>query len=216
MKRAVILETLERSGIIAVIRLRSADKLTEIIDALISGGIQALEITMTTPNAVEIIRDTSQNLSADFIIGAGTVLDSDTAVAVIRAGAQFVVSPVFKPEIISVVHQYDKVAIPGAFSATEILAAWESGADMVKVFPATVLGLRYFKDIHGPLPQVKLTPTGGVSLSNAEEFIRCGAVCLGVGSALLDKELIRKQDWTALTQRARQFKAAVARGRTEK
>jgi len=216
VKRAVILETLERSGIIAVIRLRSADKLTEIIDALISGGIQALEITMTTPNAVEIIRDTSQNLSADFIIGAGTVLDSDTAVAVIRAGAQFVVSPVFKPEIISVVHQYDKVAIPGAFSATEILAAWESGADMVKVFPATVLGLRYFKDIHGPLPQVKLTPTGGVSLSNAEEFIRCGAVCLGVGSALLDKELIRKQDWTALTQRARQFKAAVARGRTEK
>lgn len=216
MKRAIILETLERSGIIAVIRLRSADKLTEIIDALISGGIRALEITMTTPNAVEIIRDTSQNLSADFIIGAGTVLDSDTAVAVIRAGAQFVVSPVFKPEIISVAHQYDKVAIPGAFSATEILAAWESGADMVKVFPATVLGPRYFKDIHGPLPQVKLTPTGGVSLSNAKEFIRCGAVCLGVGSALLDKELIRKQDWTALTQRARQFKAAVARGRTEK
>ncbi|MGC9364044.1 MAG: bifunctional 4-hydroxy-2-oxoglutarate aldolase/2-dehydro-3-deoxy-phosphogluconate aldolase [Fidelibacterota bacterium] len=216
MKRAIIQETLERSGIMAVIRLRNADKLTEIIDALINGGIRALEITMTTPNAVEIIRDTSQNLSADFIIGAGTVLNAEAAEAVIQAGAQFVVSPVFKPEIISVAHKHDKVAIPGAFSATEILVAWESGADMVKVFPATVLGPRYFKDIHGPLPQVKLTPTGGVSLSNAEEFIRCGAVCLGVGSALLDKDLIWGQNWAALTEKARQFRAAVEKGRALK
>lgn len=216
MKRAMIRETLEQSGVIAVIRQKSADNLTEIINALLSGEIRALEVTMTAPNAVDIIRTINRGLSADFLIGAGTVLDSDTAEAVIRAGAQFVVSPVFRPEIISVAHRYDKVAIPGAFSATEILAAWESGADMVKVFPATVLGPRYFRDIHGPLPQIKLIPSGGVSLRNAAEFVRCGAVCLGVGGALLDRELIRNRDWTALTQRARQFKAAVERGRAEK
>jgi 2-dehydro-3-deoxyphosphogluconate aldolase/(4S)-4-hydroxy-2-oxoglutarate aldolase len=128
-------------------------------------------------------------------------------------GAQFVVSPVYNPAVVKLAHRFEKAVMPGAFSPTEILNAWNGGADIVKVFPATALGPKYFKDIHGPLPQVKLTPTGGVTLENAEEFIRCGAVCLGVGTALLDKEMIKKQDWQALAERARQFKAAVERGR---
>jgi len=213
MNRQAIVQKIEESGIVAVIRLNGSDHLDKIIEALAKGGVRALEITMTTPNAVEIIGNISKTLSDEFLIGAGTVLDSEIAEAVINAGAQFVVSPVFKPAIIETVHKFDKAVLPGAFSATEILAAWEAGADIVKVFPATVVGPGYFKDIHGPLPQIKLTPTGGVTVDNAEEFIRCGAVCLGVGSALLDKKMIQKQDWQGLTERARQFKAAVERGR---
>jgi len=213
MNRLEIVQKIEESGIVAVIRLNGSDHLDKIIDALAKGGVRALEITMTTPNAVEMIREVSGTLSDEFLIGAGTVLDAETAEAVINAGAQFVVSPVFKPEIIKTVHKYNKAVMSGAFSATEILAAWETGSDIVKVFPATVVGPRYFKDIHGPLPQIKLMPTGGVTVDNAEEFIRCGAVCLGVGSALLDKKMIKDQDWPGLTVRARQFTAAVERGR---
>jgi len=213
MNRQEIVQKIEESGIVAVIRLNGSDHLDKIIEALANGGVRVLEITMTTPNAVEIIREISQTLSSEFLIGAGTVLDSDTAEAVINAGSQFIVSPVFKPEIIEIAHKFDKAMMSGAFSATEILAAWEAGADIVKVFPATVVGPGYFKDIHGPLPQIKLTPTGGVTVDNAEEFIRCGAVCLGVGSALLDKKMIQNQEWQGLTERARQFKAAVERGR---
>jgi len=213
MNRQEIVQKIEETGILAVVRLNGSDNLDKIIEELANGGVRALEITMTTPNAVEIIRNISKTLSDEFLIGAGTVLDPDTAEAVINAGAQFVVSPVFKPAIIETAHKYDKAVLSGAFSATEILAAWEAGADIVKVFPATVVGPRYFKDIHGPLPQIKLTPTGGVTIDNAEEFIRCGAVCLGVGSALLDKQMIKNQDWQGLTERAQQFKAAVERGR---
>lgn len=215
MNRREIVQKLEDSGIIAVIRLDGSDHLDQIISALIRGGVRALEITMTTPNAVEIIRQMSHNLSEDFLIGAGTVLDPETAEDVINAGAQFVVSPIFKPAIIKTGHRYDKAVMAGAFSATEIFAAWEAGADIVKVFPATVVGPRYFKDIHGPLPYIKLTPTGGVTVENAAEFIRCGAVCLGVGSALLDKQMIKNQDWNRLAERARQFKNAVEFGRRE-
>ncbi len=213
MNRQDIVKKLEDSGIVAVIRLNKADHLEKIIEALTGGEVRALEITMTTPGAVEIIRNISKTLSDDFLIGAGTVLNLNDTEAVIDAGAQFVVSPVYNPAVVKLAHRFEKAVMPGAFSPTEILNAWNGGADIVKVFPATALGPKYFKDIHGPLPQVKLTPTGGVTLENAEEFIRCGAVCLGVGTALLDKEMIKKQDWQALAERARQFKAAVERGR---
>jgi 2-dehydro-3-deoxyphosphogluconate aldolase/(4S)-4-hydroxy-2-oxoglutarate aldolase len=214
MNRKETVKKLEDSGIIAVVRLQDADNLNNIIAALERGGVRALEITMTTPNAVAIIRDISQTLSSDFLIGAGTVLRPADAEAVIQAGAQFVVSPVFYPEVVKMVHKYDRVVIPGAFSATEIFAAWNAGADVVKVFPATALGPRYFKDIHGPLPQIKLTPTGGVTVDNAAEFMRCGAVFLGAGSALLDKKMIQEQDWQSLEARARAFKNAVESGRS--
>ncbi len=213
MNRQEIVKRIEESGIVAVLRLSSPENLNKIIAALARGGVRALEITMTTPNAVEIIRNISKTLPSEFLIGAGTVLSPEAAREVIEAGAQFVVSPVFNPEVIRVAHGYDKAVLPGAFTATEIFAAWQAGADIVKVFPATAVGPKYFKDIHGPLPQIKLTPTGGVTVDNAEEFIRCGTVCLGVGSALLDKQMIKNRDWVGLEANARAFKSAVDRGR---
>ncbi|TFG95482.1 MAG: bifunctional 4-hydroxy-2-oxoglutarate aldolase/2-dehydro-3-deoxy-phosphogluconate aldolase, partial [Calditrichales bacterium] len=164
-----------QSGVIAVIRLNDVSKLEQIISALSSGGIYALEITLTTPNAVKIIAELARSTGKDFLIGAGTVLRPHEAEAVLAAGAQFVVSPVFNKQVVDLTTQADKVSIPGAFSSTEILQAWDSGADIVKIFPATALGPNYFKDIHGPLPGIRLTPTGGVSLENAADFIRAGA-----------------------------------------
>jgi 2-dehydro-3-deoxyphosphogluconate aldolase/(4S)-4-hydroxy-2-oxoglutarate aldolase len=172
-----------------------------------------MEITMTTPNAIEIINEFSSQIGDDFILGAGTVLDSETARSVLLAGAQFVVSPVTNIDMIRTVHRYDKAVFPGAFTPTEILNAWENGADIVKVFPATAVGPQFFKDIHGPLPQIRLTPTGGVSLENAGDFIRCGASCLGVGTALLNKKMIAESDWHTLTEHAKKFVAEVQQAR---
>ena len=190
MDRIEILNKIEESGVVAVIRLNGKENLDQIINSLASGGITAIEITMTTPNAVEYIQEFSSKYANKFLIGAGTVTDAEMAIKVIDAGAEFVVSPIIKPEIIHTAHEYEKVVFPGAFSPTEIFTAWENGADVVKVFPATALGPQYFKDIHGPLPYIKLTPTGGVSLENAADFMRAGAVCIGVGTSLLDKKMI--------------------------
>ncbi|HRU46677.1 MAG TPA: bifunctional 4-hydroxy-2-oxoglutarate aldolase/2-dehydro-3-deoxy-phosphogluconate aldolase, partial [Candidatus Marinimicrobia bacterium] len=190
------------SGLVAVIRLDSGEKLPGIISALRQGGINALEITMTTPGALEIIKNFAAQTGTDFLIGAGSVLDAETARLAILNGAQFIVGPIFNPEVIRMCHRYDKPAIPGAFTPTEILTAWEQGADLVKVFPTTALGPSYIKDILGPLPQVKLLPTGGVTLENAAEFIRSGACCLGVGTALLNKKMIAADDWQALAKHA--------------
>jgi len=213
MNRREIAEAIENTGVVAVIRLSDTQKLKKIIDALSSGGMRAIEITMTTPDAISVISEISEQVGEGFIIGAGTVLDPETARSAILAGAEFIVSPIHDPEVTRMAHRYDKVAVPGAFTATEILQAWEQGADVVKIFPATAVGPKYFKDIHGPLPQVKLSPTGGVNLDNAAEFIRKGAVFLGVGSALLDKELIANEDWDGLAAHAAKFIEAVERGR---
>ncbi len=213
MTRSEILKSIADSGIVAVIRLSDAEKLQNIISSLEKGGIKALEITMTTPNAIGIIKDLSEKLDDNFLIGAGTVLDGETAEKVINAGAQFVVSPILNPDVISMSHKYDKVCIPGAFSPTEILSAWNLGADVVKIFPATALGPGFFKDIHGPLPDIRMTPTGGVSLENAAEFIKAGAYCLGVGTALLNKKMIADGDWDGLADRAARFVAEIKKGR---
>lgn len=215
MNKHEILTKIEQSGVIAVIRLDSSEKLPKIIEALSKGGLRALEITMTTPNAIEIIRETAKELSDDFILGVGTVLDEETARMAILAGAEFVVSPVLNISLIKMVNRYGKLMISGAFTPTEILSAWDNGADLVKVFPATVMGPRYFKDIKGPLPQIKLTPTGGVSLENTAEFIKAGATCVGVGSALLNKRMIADNDWQALADHAAKFKAEIQKGRKE-
>jgi len=154
----------EACGVVAVIRLQDSSKLRAVIDALAAGGVKALEVTMTVPRAIELIGEIAPTLPPDFVIGAGTVVDPDTAHAAILAGARFIVGPVLRPAVIDVCHRYDVAVMPGCFSPTEILTAWEAGADVVKVFPATALGPSYFKDIRGPLPQLKLMPTGGVSL----------------------------------------------------
>lgn len=213
MQRSEILAKLENAGIVAVMRLNDVTYLMEIVQALADGGVKTLEITMTSPNAPALINRLAQNLDTSYLIGAGTVTDITAAQQVIQAGAQFVVSPIFTPAVIAKVHEYDKVAVCGAFSPTEIFAAWQAGADLVKVFPATALGPQFFKDIHGPFPNIKLTPTGGVSVENAAEFIKAGAVCLGVGTALLDKQLIKNRDWKGLAARAAAFMRAVNQGR---
>ncbi|OQC46871.1 MAG: KHG/KDPG aldolase [Candidatus Marinimicrobia bacterium ADurb.Bin030] len=216
MDRQTITAKLIESGLVAVIRLDSGEKLPGIISALRQGGINALEITMTTPGALAIIKNFAAQTGKDFLIGAGSVLDAETARLAILNGAQFIVGPIFNPEVIRMCHRYDKPAIPGAFTPTEILTAWEQGADLVKVFPTTALGPSYIKDILGPLPQVKLLPTGGVTLENAAEFIRSGACCLGVGTALLNKKMIAADDWQALAKHAEAFRSAVLTGRSSK
>jgi 2-dehydro-3-deoxyphosphogluconate aldolase/(4S)-4-hydroxy-2-oxoglutarate aldolase len=198
-----------RLGVIAVIRLQDPSKLRAVIDALAAGGIRALEVTMTVPGAVELIADVAPTLPDGFLIGAGTVLDAATARRVIDAGAQFVVSPVLRRAVIAEVHRLDRPVVPGCFSPTEILDAWEAGADIIKVFPATPLGPGFFRDVRGPLPQVKLMPTGGVSIENADEWIRAGAVAVGIGSALLDPRAIALGDFASITEKARRVIANV-------
>lgn len=206
------LNIIEETGVIAVIRLSDPGIMKPLGKALVAGGVRCIEVTMTTPNAVGIIHELF-NDNNEMLIGAGTVTCEKEAEKVIEAGAEFVVSPVMRPEIISAVKKHEKVMISGAFTPTEILEAWETGADIIKVFPATALGPKFFKDIHGPLPQIKLTPTGGVDVKNTAEFIRSGAVCIGVGSALLNKELIEKKDWHGIEHLAKAFCEQVRIGR---
>src|SRR5205807_6216827 len=184
------------------------------VDALAEGGVRALEVTMTVPGAVELIRQLAPTLPAGFLLGAGTVTDPDTATAVIDAGASFVVSPVFRPDVIAACHRRDVVAMPGCFSPTEILAAHDAGADIVKVFPATALGPQFIRDVRAPLPQVKLMPTGGVTLDNAGDWIRAGAVAVGIGSALVDTKAIEEGRFDVITANARRVIASVANARS--
>jgi len=202
MKKDAALELVLSSKVIAVIRMSDTEKLAKVVEAVKAGGVRAIEITMTTPSALEIIAAMAKKKAPDVLIGAGTVLDPETAVQAIHAGADFIVSPVTNPALITVCRRYDKLVAPGAFSPTEILTAWQSGADIVKVFPATSVGPKYFKDIQGPLPQVRLMPTGGVSLENARDFIASGACCVAIGTALLDKKAIDAGNWDVLTQKA--------------
>ena len=212
--RGDIVRDIEHSGVIAVIRLPDAGQLRAAADALAEGGVRVLEVTMTVPGAVRIIEELSAALPAGILVGAGTVVDAETARQVILAGARFVVSPVFRPELIETGHVHDIPVMPGCFTPTEILTAWDAGADVVKVFPATALGPTFFRDVRGPLPQVKLMPTGGVTVENAGDWIRAGAVARGVGTALVDREAVRERRFGHITAQARRFVAAVqlARG----
>lgn len=211
--RVDVTRAIEQHGVVAVIRLKDPDRLRGVVDALAEGGVRALEVTMTVPRAIEMIGQLAPTLPPGFLLGAGTVLDSETARLAILAGARFVVSPVFRPEVVAICHRYDVAAMPGCFTPTEILAAWEAGADVVKVFPATALGPGFFKDVRGPLPQVKLMPTGGVSLTNAGDWIRAGAVAVGVGTALLDAKAIAAGDFGVITTNARTIVASVEAAR---
>jgi len=170
--------------------------------------VSAIEITMTVPRATELIRELA-GLLPEALIGAGTVMDAQTAKTVIAAGARFVVSPVFRPAIVSACHELDVPACPGCFTPTEIAAAWEAGGDIIKVFPSTSLGPTYFKDLRGPLPSIKLMPTGGVTKENAGDWIRAGAVAVGAGSALVDPRAVDARNFDAITANARAFVAAV-------
>lgn len=213
MSRSDTLAEIERVGVIAVIRADSPDAMVDVARALGAGGVTACEVTMTVPGAIDAIGAVSRALGDDVLVGVGTCLDAATADDAIDAGAQFVVSPVLDPEVIAAAHRRDKVAIPGALTPTEALTAWNAGADVVKIFPANHFGPRYFRDLHGPLPQLRLTPTGGVDLDTTPRWIEAGAVAVGVGSALVRRELIEAADWDQLTDLAGRYVAAVAAAR---
>src|SRR5580698_7130848 len=193
------------AGVVAVIRAQSKDQLIGLTEALLAGGVPAIEVTMSTPKAIAGIEMLADRFGDTAVIGVGTVLDAATAQAAIAAGAQFVVSPTFDPGIVQTTKNSGKISIPGAFTPTEILRAWTAGADVVKVFPSTALGPGYFKDILAPLPQLRLTPTGGVDLKNAPDWIKAGAVFVGAGSSLVTKDALAKNDWTSVTTNAKAF-----------
>jgi 2-dehydro-3-deoxyphosphogluconate aldolase/(4S)-4-hydroxy-2-oxoglutarate aldolase len=210
MKRASrvdALRTIERQRAIAVVRLDDAAQLLAVIEALAAGDVGVVEITVTIPGALEALGALRSKLDSRILIGAGSVLDPETARLAILAGAAFVVGPAFRPDVVSLCHRYDVLAIPGAYTPTEIVAAWEAGADLVKVFPAGGLGPSYLRDLAGPLPGVRLVPTGGVTLENAAAFLAAGAFAVGVGGALVPRDA--KGDYARITEHARQLSRAV-------
>jgi 2-dehydro-3-deoxyphosphogluconate aldolase/(4S)-4-hydroxy-2-oxoglutarate aldolase len=215
--RREVVDALERLGVVAIIRMKDAARLRDVFDALAEGGVRAIEVTMTVPDAVSLIRKLAAAISpsSGLLLGAGTVVDADTARAVIDAGARFVVSPVFRPEVVKACHERGAAAAPGCFTPTEMLNAHDLGADVVKVFPATALGPQFIKDVRAPLPQLKLMPTGGVSLDNAGDWIRAGAVAVGAGSALLDARAIDEGRLDVITANARRIVASVAAARAK-
>ena len=200
------------TGVVAVIRTTGSDQLLKVSQAVREVGAPCIEIAMTTPNAMRLLKDVAGEL--DYVlIGAGTILDPETARAAIFAGAQYIVSPTLSFGVIEMAKRYSKIVAPGTFSPTEILYAWEAGADIVKVFPAARLGPQYLKDVKALLPQVRLMPTGGVNVDNAADFIRAGADLICAGSALIDKRAIAESRFDVLTESARKLIAAVKEGR---
>jgi 2-dehydro-3-deoxyphosphogluconate aldolase/(4S)-4-hydroxy-2-oxoglutarate aldolase len=202
MNREKIVSEIAQKKAVAVLRIKEPEKLKNVIEALYAGGISVIEITMTVPGAIQLIEKMSNELDKNILIGVGSVLNAKVAEDAIRAGSKFVVSPIFKKEIIDIAHKYDVASMPGCFTPTEIQTAYEAGADVVKVFPADVLGMEFFKGILAPMPHLKLMPTGGVSLTNAGDWIKAGACAVGIGSALLDKESVEQGNYLKLTQNA--------------
>src|SRR5579864_9533490 len=186
MSRETTLKRILDGGIVAVVRAESGRRLAEVVRALAEGGVTAAEITFTVPDAVAVIRTVREELGDRLLLGAGTVLDPETARAALLAGAEYIVAPTLNLEVIRLCRRYDKLVIPGAFTPTEILTGWEAGADIVKVFPADVVGPAFFKALRGPLPQIRLMPTGGIDLTTAADFLHAGACCLGIGGHLVD------------------------------
>jgi len=213
LKRDQVVARMEKGGAIAVIRLDDAGNLIQVAQALLAGGLDCIEFTMTIPGALQAMEEAAQRFGEEILLGAGTVLDAETARAAILAGARFIVGPNLSRPVIELCHRYDITVVPGAFTPTEILTAWEAGADVVKVFPAYVGGPRYLKAILGPLPQVRLMPSGGVTLQNAADFIRAGAATVGLGSSLVDRATVREGRFEVLTARAKQVLAAIQQAR---
>jgi 2-dehydro-3-deoxyphosphogluconate aldolase/(4S)-4-hydroxy-2-oxoglutarate aldolase len=209
-----VLAVLRASGVVAVIRTENPADLVAVAKALGKGGVRFVEITLTVPGALDIIRDAASEAgSAGVFIGAGTVLDAASARAAILAGASFVVSPGFDLETVKLCATYGVVAIPGAFTPHEVLSAWRAGADVVKIFPADLGGPDYIKTLKEPLPQVELLPTKGIDLKNAGAFIKAGAIAVGAGGALVSKALIAARDFDTISENARAFTRVVREAR---
>ena len=210
MTRDQVLEALLAAKVVAVIRMKDAARLAGTAEALRKGGVTAIEITMSVPGAVDFIREMARSKAPGMLVGAGTVLDAGMAADVIAAGADFVVSPITDRDMIQACRAAGVLVAPGAFTPTEIVAAWRAGADIVKIFPATSLGPQFLRDVRGPLPQIRLMPTGGVTIDNAPDFLAAGACCVGIGTALVDRKDVAAGDWAALEARARRLMASLA------
>jgi 2-dehydro-3-deoxyphosphogluconate aldolase/(4S)-4-hydroxy-2-oxoglutarate aldolase len=203
MNRTQIVKKIITDKIVAVVRLSEDKDVMQIIDAIYQGGITSMEITMTTPNAIKIIEMLNNEYENKLLVGVGSVINVKMAEEAISAGAKYVVSPVYNSSIIEISHKKDIPAMPGCFTPTEIYQAYETGADIIKVFPANITGMKFFKAVKAPLPFLKLMPTGGVSLTNANEWIKAGACAVGVGSALLEKEVLADKRYDKLTDNAK-------------
>jgi 2-dehydro-3-deoxyphosphogluconate aldolase/(4S)-4-hydroxy-2-oxoglutarate aldolase len=209
-----VLDGLLETGVVAIVRLDSSESLVRVAEAIAAGGVRHIEFTMTTPGALRTLEEVTARYGDDVVFGAGTVLDPETARAAILAGARFIVAPNLNPAVIGLCNRYGVVSMPGALTPTEILQAWEAGAGVVKVFPASALGgPEYISAVRAPLPQVRLAPVGGVDLENVSAYIRAGAACVGVGSSLVSNRLVAGGGWAALTERARGFVEGVRAGR---
>ena len=211
MNKEEILQQVIQRKAVAVLRIKEIEKLKDVILAIRAGGISVIELTTTIPNAIQVIDKLTKEIKDDVIIGVGTVLTPTVAADAIKAGAKYVVSPIFKKEIVDVAHEHGVPVMPGAFTPTEIQTAYEAGADIVKVFPADVLGTAFFRGVLAPMPYLKLMPTGGVTLTNADEWLNAGACAVGMGSALLDKEAIKSGNYQKLTENARTVMNSIAR-----
>jgi 2-dehydro-3-deoxyphosphogluconate aldolase/(4S)-4-hydroxy-2-oxoglutarate aldolase len=213
MTKQSTIDRILKSGLVAIIRADSAGQLTEACEALIEGGVDCIEVTMTTPGALEAIREASQKLGDRICIGVGSVLDVVTARLAILAGAEYVVTPVVRLDVITMCQRYSKPVFCGAMTPTEALTAHEAGADFVKIFPSNIVGPAYIAAIKGPLPQLRIVPTGGVDEKTCGDFIKAGCCALGVGGSLVTKEILRDKKWDELTSRAKTLVAAVNKAR---
>lgn len=208
-----VAQAIEQAGVVAVIRKTDPARLRELVAVLVEGGVRALEVTMTVPSAIDHIRCISATLPPGFLLGAGTVMDADTARRVIDAGAAFVVSPVLRRPVIEVALAADVLVMPAGLTPTEILDGWDAGGKIIKVFPASVVGTGFLRDLHAPMPHLKLMPTGGVTVDNAADWIRAGAVAVGIGGSLLDPDAGGSGDLAGVVTNVRRLVANVAAAR---
>lgn len=214
-KKTAQLDRMARSGVVAVLRANDGSLLIDAAEALLRGGVEVLEVTFTVPKAHRVIEQMADALGDRILLGAGTVLDPETARAALLAGAEYIVSPTLNLDVIRLCRRYDKAILPGALTPTEVLTAWEAGADVVKIFPSDLTGPAYLKALAGPLPQVRMMPTGGVNLETAAAFLNAGAFALGIGSSLVDGKSLANRDFARIETLARQYVEIVAATRAK-
>ncbi len=214
--KSEVISLLTEPGIIAVVRAQSAGQIVPLSEALIAGGVIAIEITMTTPDAIAAIQEATQKIGERGVIGVGTVLDATTCRAAIKAGAEFVVSPIMRPELVAVAHAADRPVMLGAYTPTEAQLAYEAGADFIKIFPADGLGPAYIKALRAPLPHLRIIPTGIGQAEDIAGFIKAGCVAVGLGSLLVTRQILQESNWPELTRLAREYASVARNARTRR
>jgi 2-dehydro-3-deoxyphosphogluconate aldolase/(4S)-4-hydroxy-2-oxoglutarate aldolase len=212
MDKSEKIKKIRETGIIAIIRAKSSDNLMDAAEAVRAGGVDVIEVTMNTPRALDVIATATDRYGENVLFGAGTVLDGETARSAILAGASFIVAPTLNLSVVDLCHRYSTPVIPGCYTPTEMLSAWEAGADFIKLFPASMGGPALIKAIRAPLPQLEIVPVGGVNMDTAAEFIKAGAAALGVGSDLIDQSIVDKGKMAEITKRAAAFIEEVKKG----